>query len=100
MGGPDSLTELVFLMVILKIPIAYLCVVVYHAIKAEPHRGELEPVRVRVSLDDPLPGDRFRPRSRRRPRRPHGGPSHGGPARAYARTSRAAYARADRVGRG
>jgi hypothetical protein len=95
-GGPDSLTELVFLMVILKIPIAYLCVVVYHAIKAEPHRGEPHPVRVRVSPDDPLPGfDRFRPRSRPRPQRPHGGP-----ARVYARTSRAAYARADRVGRG
>jgi hypothetical protein len=87
---------LVFLMVILKIPIAYLCLVVYHAIKAEPHNGELEPVRVRVSPDDPLPGfDRFRRRSRRHPPRPHGGPS-----RAYARTSRAAYARADRVGRG
>ena len=101
MGGPDSLTELIFLMVVLKIPIVYLCVVVYHAIKAVPHGGELEPVRVRVSPDDPLPGfDRIRPRSRRRPPRPHGGPSQGGPARAYARTSRAAYARADRVGRG
>lgn len=95
-GGPDSLTELVFLMVILKIPIAYLCGVIYVAIKAEPHRGELEPVRVRVSPDDPPPGfDPFRQRSRRRPQRPHGGP-----ARAYARTSRAAYARADRVARG
>ena len=124
-GGPDSLTELVFLMVILKIPIVYLCGVIYHAIKAEPHTGELEPVRVRVSPDDPPPGfDRFGRRSRRRPRRPHGGPSQGGPARAYARThagsvagkagvarrktegrlrrpsGRAAYARADRVGRG
>jgi hypothetical protein len=53
-------------------------------------------VRVRVSPDEPLPGyDRARRRSRRGPRRPHGGPS-----RAYARTSRATYARADRVGRG
>lgn len=96
MGGPDSLTELVFLMVILKIPIVYLCCVVYHAIKSEPNHGELEPVRVRVSPEDPLPGfDRIRPRSRRRPPRPHGGP-----ARAFARTSRSAYARADRVGRG
>lgn len=91
MGGPDSLTELVFLMVILKIPIVYLCLVVYHAIKAVPHHGELEPVRVRVSPEDPLSGfDRRRRRSRRRPPGPHGGPS-----RAYARTSRAAYARAD-----
>jgi hypothetical protein len=94
--GPDSLMELVFLMVILKIPIVYLCVVVYHAIKSEPEKGELHPVRVRVSPDDPLPGfDRIRPRSRRRPPRPHGGP-----ARAYARTARASYARADRVERG
>ena len=100
MGGPDSIAELVFLMVILKIPIVYLCGVVYHAIKAEPHRGELEYVRVRVSPEDPPPGFDRRRRSRRRPRRPHGGPSQGGPARAYARTSRAAYARADRVGRG
>jgi hypothetical protein len=92
---------LVFLMVILKIPIVYLCGVIYHAIKSEPRKGEPEPVRVRISPDDPLPGfDRNRRRSRRRPWRPHGGPSQGGPARAYARTSRAAYARADRVGRG
>jgi hypothetical protein len=83
-------------MVILKIPIVYLCVVVYHAIKSEPHKGELDPVRVRVPPDDPPPGfNRIHPRSRRRPRRPHGGPS-----RAYARTSRGAYARADRLGRG
>jgi hypothetical protein len=88
---------LVFLMVILKIPIIYLCGVVYHAIKSEPHKGEPHPVRVRVSPDDPLPGfDRTRPRSRRRPPRPHGG----GPARAYARSERAAYARAGRLHRG
>ena len=85
--------ELVFLMVILKIPIVYLCGVIYHAIKAEPHRGELEAVRVRATPDDPLPGWGRRPH--RRPSRPHGGP-----ARAYARTSRAASARTDRVERG
>ena len=95
MSGPDTLTELIFLMVVLKIPMVYLCVVVYHAIKAEPHKGGLQPVRVRVSPDEPLPGfDRIRRRSRSGPRRPHGGP-----ARAYARTSRATYARADRLGR-
>jgi hypothetical protein len=95
-SGPDTLTELIFLMVVLKIPIVYLCLVVYHAIKAEPHKGELDPVRVRVSPDDPSSGsDRIRRRRRRRPDRPHGGPG-----RAYARTSRAAYARGDRVGRG
>ena len=92
-GGPDSLTELVFLMVILKIPIAYLCFVVYHAIKAKPRPGYGDPTAVRASPDGPPPGsDRIRIRSRRRPPRPHGGPS-----RAYARTPRAAYARADSI---
>ena len=82
--GPDSIAELVFLMVILKIPIVYLCVVVYHAIKSVPDKGELQPVRVRVGPQQP-----------RRPSRPHGGPVRG-----YSRTNRAARARADRVGRG
>ena len=84
MGGPDSLTELVFLMVVLKIPIVYLCVVIYKAIKAEPHKAEPEPALVRAR------------RPRRWPPRPHGS----GPARGYARTARAASARTDRVGRG
>ncbi len=83
-------------MVVLKIPIVYLCVVIYHAIKAEPHKGEPQPVRVRISPYDPRPGfGRARPRSSRRPWRPHGGPT-----RAYARMSSATYARADRLGRG
>jgi len=76
-------------MVILKIPIAYLCWVVYWAIKAEPRPEEGEAVRVRVP-DDPM--HPWSPRSRRpsRPVRPHGGP-----ARRYARTNRVAgsYAR-------
>lgn len=75
--------ELVFLMVVLKIPIAYLCGVIYHAIKAVPENEPDEPMSVRV-----------------RPRPPRPSRPHGGPARAYARTSRAAHARADRVGRG
>ncbi len=83
MGGPDTLVELLFLMVVLKIPIVYLCVVVYHAIKAVPEPGELQPVRVRIG---PSP---------QRPSRPHGGPVRG-----YSRTRRGALARADRVGRG
>lgn len=93
-GAPDSLWELVFLMVILKIPIAYLCSVVYYAIKAQPPKGRGDTVGVCVTPDGPSSGsDRIRARSRRRPPRPHGGP-----ARAYARTARAAYARADRIG--
>jgi hypothetical protein len=72
---PDTLWELVFLMVILKIPIAYLCYVVWYAIKAEPRRRG-GPAGV-PELPDP--------------------PPHGGPARVYARTERAALARADRI---
>lgn len=87
--GPDSLTELIFLMVILKIPIVYLCTVVYYAIKAKPHKGRGDAAPVRLSPDGPPHGsDRVRARSRRRPPRPHGGPS-----RAYARTARATVAR-------
>jgi hypothetical protein len=91
--APDTLWELVFLMVILKIPIAYLCYVVWYAIKAEP-RGRGGPAGVREIPDPPPAGyDQFRRRSRRpRPPRPHGGP-----ARVYARTERAAAARANRI---
>jgi hypothetical protein len=90
--APDTLWELVFLMVILKIPIAYLCYVVWYAIKAEP-RGRGGPAGVRVMPDSPPPGfDQLRRRPRRRPPRPHGRP-----ARAYARTARATVVRADRI---
>jgi hypothetical protein len=89
--APDTLWELVFLMVILKIPIAYLCYVVWYAIKAEPRRGG--PAGVREIPETPPPGyDHLRRRSRRRPPRPHGGP-----ARVYARTARAAAARTNRI---
>jgi hypothetical protein len=91
MQGPDTLWELIFIMVILKIPIAYLCWVVWYAIKAEP-RGRGGPAGVRELPDPEPPGyDRSRRRSRRHPPRPHGGP-----ARVYARTERAA-ARAGRI---
>jgi hypothetical protein len=91
--APDTLWELVFLMVILKIPIAYLCYVVWYAIKAQP-RGRGGPAGVRVTTDQPPPSfdHHLRRRSRRSPPRPHGGP-----ARVYARTARAAAARADRI---
>jgi hypothetical protein len=92
MKGPDTLWELIFLMVILKIPIAYLCYVVWFAIKAEPRSGRGGPALVRVEPDLPPPGfDHNRRRPRRRPPRPHGGP-----ARAYARTVRTRVARAHR----
>lgn len=91
--APDSLWELVFLMVILKIPIVYLCYVVWYAIKAQPRRGHDGLAGVRVAPDSPPPGfGRLRRPPRRRPPRPHGGPS-----RSYARTARAAVARTDRI---
>ncbi len=61
MQGPDTLWELIFIMVILKIPIAYLCYVVWYAIKSEP-RGRGGPAGVRVLPDSPPPSyDRLRP---------------------------------------
>jgi hypothetical protein len=85
--------ELIWLMVIMKIPILYLCWVVWWAIKAEP-RGEEG-----AALPAPVPPDsqpsgsgwRFRRGRRPRPARPHGGPT-----RVYPRTARAALARTRR----
>lgn len=69
--------ELIFMMVILKIPIAYLCFVVYWAVKAEPKPPEL--VRSPPQAEAPDPKAPWSPNSRRpRPRR---GPERG-PARA------------------
>jgi hypothetical protein len=85
--------ELIFLMVIMKIPIVYLCWVVWWAIKAEP-RGEEGAALYAVPEDDsPSPGSRWQFRRTRRPRpnRPHGGPT-----RVQPRTARAALARSRR----
>ena len=82
--------ELIFLMVILKIPIVYLCLVVWWAVRAKPVPEEgaaLQGVPVA-----PRPWDDPR-RRRRRPRPPR---PHGGPTRNYARSRRAAIARAAR----
>jgi len=74
--------ELIWLMVIMKIPILYLCWVVYWAIKNEP-RPEQPAALVSASTEaDPPP---WRP-TRIRPRT--AGP-HGRPSRGYARTRRA-----------
>lgn len=90
---PGSVWEIVFLMVILKIPIVYLCTVIYYAVKAEPRRGRGGSAAVRVEPDSPSSGSgRFGRRPRRRPPRPHGGP-----VRVYARSARVALARADRI---
>jgi hypothetical protein len=80
--------ELVFLMVILKVPIVYLCAVVYYAIKAEPRHEEGAAVTARIGPDGPETGWR-RVHPRRFLPRPHGGPT-----RTYPRTPRTAGARA------
>jgi hypothetical protein len=74
--------ELVFMLVILKIPVVYLCAVVWWAIKAEPE------VEGGGAADDTAP-EPWRPwhswrRAGSRPRR--GGP-HGAPVRSYARAA-------------
>src|SRR3954451_19637003 len=70
--------ELIFMMVILKIPIAYLCFVVYWAVKAEP-KPPAEPVRSSADADGPDPKAPWSPHGRNR--RPRRGPERG-PARA------------------
>ena len=76
--------EFIFLMVILKIPVIYLCAVVYWAVRGE--RGPAEPVRI-VSRPDVEP----RPPWSRRPNGRRLGP-HGSPRRRYARVARRAAA--------
>ena len=78
--------ELVFLMVILKIPIAYLCWVVYYAIKAKPEPLAGAAVTAKLGGPEDL-GPAIERRRRRRPARPHGGPT-----RSYPRAPRPAYA--------
>jgi hypothetical protein len=79
--------ELVFMMIVLKIPILYLCAVVWWAIRAEPRPLEGAALAVPV---EPILGpercDHRPPRSRRGPRR--------GPVRGPARSRRASLARA------
>src|SRR3954454_23346553 len=80
--------ELVFLMVILKIPIAYLIGVIWYAIRAKPVPGAGAGVTVQVR-PEPRDGGRLRPRR-------FGGPRpHGGPTRTYPRAPRTAGARAE-----
>jgi hypothetical protein len=81
--------ELVFLMLIMKIPIVYLCVVVWYAIKAEPRPPE-GAARLAPSPDPALNGSAWR-RSRR-PQPFRGGPQRG-PRRGAGRPARVAMAR-------
>jgi hypothetical protein len=82
--APDSIWEIVFLMVILKIPIVYLGFVIYYAIKAEPKPEE------GAAVTAPLGPDEGGPRRRRLPRFPR---PHGGPTRTYPRTPSPAVAK-------
>ena len=74
-------------MVILKIPIVYICLVVWYAIRAEPSPEEGAAVAARFGDDDQGPGWGRRLHPRRFRPRPHGGPS-----RTYARAPRTAVA--------
>ena len=83
----DGVWEIIFMMLILKIPIVYLCCVVYWAIKSEPK--PLEGATLPVALDPGPSGPRCTWRRRRiRPRPPR--PSTG---RAPARRAHAPLAR-------
>ena len=61
------MVEIVFLMLVLKLPILYLVGVVYWAVKAEPPPPEPAVLPASAETDPPLPPQRFRPR---RPRHP------------------------------
>jgi hypothetical protein len=66
--------ELIWMLVILKIPVIYLCLVVWWAIRSEPK--PLEPALLPASID-PEPRPPWQPTlvgSRRLRRGPHGGP--------------------------
>jgi hypothetical protein len=75
------MVELVFMMLVLKLPIVYLGVVCWWAIRAEPR--PLEPALLPVRPE----GRPWSPLSRQ-PRRPRRRGPHGGPERRYARTPR------------
>jgi hypothetical protein len=69
--------ELIWMLVILKIPVVYLCLVVWWAIRSEPK--PLEPAMLPAPIEpEPRPGWRPpRSVSRRPPRGPHVTPSRG-----------------------
>jgi len=76
-------SELFFMLVVLKIPVVFICGVVWWAIRAEPR--PFEDAFLAVEAQDFGSPGAWRRRSPSRPRRP--GP-HGAPARRAARSSR------------
>lgn len=68
--------EIIWMLIILKIPVIYLCLVVWWAVRAKP--APLEPALSRVGTEiDSGPSWQFPGRSRRRRPGPHGAPSRG-----------------------
>jgi hypothetical protein len=64
--------EIVFMLVILKIPVVYLCVVIWWAIKPVPAEGDLADAAAVLPDTPPPSGGHGRRRARRmRPDRPH-----------------------------
>jgi hypothetical protein len=88
MGWP----ELVFMLVVLKLPVVYLCCVVWWAIKAEPRPEEGAATRVALEPEPGPPCPWWRRRAALR-HSPRGGQR--GPARGPIRSARAAAARAE-----
>jgi len=88
--------ELVFMLVILKIPVVYLCAVVWYAIRAEPELESGQSDGLGDTTPKPWrPWVYWRRPEARRPRPRRGGP-HGSGARTYRRAPRPAAARARR----
>ena len=84
----DGWWELIFLMALMKLPIAYLIAVVWWAVRAEPRPEEGAAVTVVTRPDTPSP-ETFDRRVRHRtprPSRPHGGPVRRPPRVASAST--------------
>jgi hypothetical protein len=81
--------DVVFMLLILKIPIIYLCVVIWWAIRAET--GSEEPASLVPVEDTPLPWGS--PRLGQGSRRGNGRPWHSGPSRRSDRAPRVATAR-------
>jgi hypothetical protein len=73
----DGWWELIFLMFLMKIPIVYLCAVVWWAVKAVPRPEEGAAL---LAEPEPDPPPRAFSRFRSKPRRPGSGP-HGSPVR-------------------
>ncbi len=84
------LWELIFMLVILKLPVVYLCAVVVWAIRAEPSPSE------GAAPPDDSPGEPWRPHDPRRLRGRRNGPHGGGPTRRYARRTASHRSRVDR----